>query len=658
MGPGTAYSSVGHYADMRHCTVLLALAMTVRAQPVEPVIRISTSLVQIDAIVTDNKTGRLVTDLRATDFEISQDSKRRDTTAFSFVQVTEAARKPSTGVPPPASGNGVAPEQVRRTMAIVVDDLSLAFPDLVRVRDAVKGFVGQLGDGDVAAIVPMSGGMGIYSQFTTDRALLTAAADMIRLNPWASPMDAPSPLVGAFSEEVQALRAGALGSLQTAIRGLRNMPGRKSLVLISSGYYAPNSFDAGMDQIADEATRAAVSIYAIDPGVGAPGWTDAEIQTPARSEPYDRARAREGWRGAIISATARTGGLYFKNDNGLKELLARALDDQSSYYLLGYNPGSDSFDRKFHKISVRVLRPGVTVRSRTGYVGVEDGPAQPAESGARRMIQSLLGPFQVNDLHTRLNAAVRPDSEKGGRQGLLISRLWVDGRDLTFEKGTDGKFHTELEVAVASFNPQGLLRDHTEKAYRLSLTDAQLAEARRSGVLYSIYSPAAVPGPYHVRMAIRERGTERVGTASQFLVAPDLSKNRLAISGLLLKGLDDVDPDGFVPQPWLTLLRLGQGIDWEATAFRPKLKNGEPKLTVVLRLFRDEKLVQESRPIAITTATKKPSLMPISGSVSVEDVSTPGEYYLQLIVTDHNDKDRAAAQSVAFQVAPPSRPGN
>src|SRR5689334_693335 len=50
----------------------------------DDVVKISVTLVQVDAVVTDRK-GRHVTDLQPEDFEISEDGKRQHLTNFSYV---------------------------------------------------------------------------------------------------------------------------------------------------------------------------------------------------------------------------------------------------------------------------------------------------------------------------------------------------------------------------------------------------------------------------------------------------------------------------------------------------------------------------------------------------------------------------------------------
>src|SRR6185295_17728765 len=103
----------------------------------DDVVRITTNVVQIDAIVT--KDGKQVTDLKPEDFEIFEDNKVQKITNFTYVSnvsplnETVATRSKDPNAAP------VAPVTVRsgdphRTIAIVVDDLGIAFESMGRVR--------------------------------------------------------------------------------------------------------------------------------------------------------------------------------------------------------------------------------------------------------------------------------------------------------------------------------------------------------------------------------------------------------------------------------------------------------------------------------------------------------------------------------------------
>ena len=64
-----------------------------------------------------------------------------------------------------------------------------------------------------------------------------------------------------------------------------------------------------------------------------------------------------------------TDGVSIINTNNIDAMLRRVVDDLSSYYLLGYYTTNTKLDGRFRSISVRLKRPGVTVRARKGYRG-------------------------------------------------------------------------------------------------------------------------------------------------------------------------------------------------------------------------------------------------------------------------------------------------
>ncbi|HEY8205276.1 MAG TPA: VWA domain-containing protein, partial [Pyrinomonadaceae bacterium] len=141
----------------------------------EDVVRITTNLVQVDAVVTD-KDGKIVTDLKPEEVEIFEDGRQQKITHFSY-NVTETAEpaKETKSTPadknaPPVPPSRLRPEDIRRTIALVVDDLGLSFESTYFVRRALKKFVDeQMQPGDLVAIIRTSGGMGALQQFTSDK---------------------------------------------------------------------------------------------------------------------------------------------------------------------------------------------------------------------------------------------------------------------------------------------------------------------------------------------------------------------------------------------------------------------------------------------------------------------------------------------------------
>jgi len=222
---------------------LLAVAVAALASPGQiesPIIRVTVNLVQVDAVVTDSK-GRQVTDLKAEDFEITEDGRPQKITNFSYIRLAPPAPPPAAPLPPGTVAPPPAPAvakrgDVRRTIVLVVDDLGLSFESMGEVRHDLKHFVEQqLQPGDLAAIVRTSGGMGALDQFTTDRRLLLAAVERLRWYPGGrsglSAMEPVNPGPGsgleARSQDAQFRRVtyslGTLGAVSYLLNGMRDM---------------------------------------------------------------------------------------------------------------------------------------------------------------------------------------------------------------------------------------------------------------------------------------------------------------------------------------------------------------------------------------------------------------------------------------------------
>src|SRR5688572_25096712 len=261
----------------------------------DEVVRITTKLVQVDAVVTDGK-GKLVTDLKPEELQIFEDGKPQTITNFSYYVAAPDLPPPVARTPtsdrnaPPVPPTRLRPDQVRRTMALVVDDLGLSFESTHFVRQALKKFVDQqMQPGDLVAIIRTSGGMGALQQFTSDKRMLYAAIERVRWSGFGrsgigafAPIEAPLPGANAeederSGEDPDQLRedmfaVGTLGALNYVVRGLRELPGRKSILLLSDGIKVFNQDDPArtdrvlqnMKRLIDLANRSSVVIYTMD----------------------------------------------------------------------------------------------------------------------------------------------------------------------------------------------------------------------------------------------------------------------------------------------------------------------------------------------------------------------------------------------------------
>jgi VWFA-related protein len=201
-----------------------------------PNLRITVTLVQVDAVVTDSA-GRHITDLQRDDFELLQDGEPQKITYFSY--------QPAPPPLPPAPDGSSAPltaGQVRRTVALVVDDLALSYDNIVRVRIALREYVEkQMQPGDLVALIRTGGGVAILEQFTADKRILLEAIDLLKwrfsgrtgMVPIAPTADGTghrqhSPEMLDYGYTLAAL--GALNTMEQVIGGMKEFPGRKSVV--------------------------------------------------------------------------------------------------------------------------------------------------------------------------------------------------------------------------------------------------------------------------------------------------------------------------------------------------------------------------------------------------------------------------------------------
>ncbi len=544
-------------------------------RPGQDVVRINTQLVQVDVVVTDKK-GKHVEDLTEDDFELLVDGKKQQLTHFSHVSLPAVKREPpakksaerviaSESMPT----RQIAPEDVRRTIAFVVDDMGLSPPSMALARETLKTFVKeQMQEGDLVAIIRTGSGLGMLEQFTSDKRILYTAIERLVWNPLSRDM-MPTFADTSGADEMDAAQAdeqaeqqavadsfadfqetsfttGTLGATSFVVRGLRNFPGRKSVILLSDGFRinSKNNNDNSTEQVMQSlqnlveiANRSSVVIYSIDakglqpymPGANVGGRPSASAHSDALQTAQE---ALEG----LNFLSQQTGGFTVVNTNDLNIGIDEALYDQQSYYLIGFDPDNDKFDQRRHSIKVNVNRPGLKVRTRSGFYGVSDGepgnepPAAPKTRGSQ-ILSALFAPMGARDLSLRIT----PYFFNSSKEGPLVRTLFhIDCSKLTFKDGLDGKKQLNVELAAFVFDEEGAPADFTSRRLALNFDEKRYREVLAEGLAYRADFQLKKPGAYQFRAVLRDEETGRTGSAGQFIRMPDLSKNRLALSGLIM----------------------------------------------------------------------------------------------------------------------------
>lgn len=696
-----------------------------RTPPQKPaqddVLRVTTNLVQVDIVVTDND-GRQVADLKPEEFEISENGKRQPITHFSYISTSPGLAISTEETKPRTVENKVvAParlrrEQVRRTMALVVDDLGLSFESVGFVRQALKRFVDQqMQPNDLVAVLRTSAGVGTLQQFTSDKRLIHAAIDRVRWYPQGRSGLSPSRTLEEasagsdmrdslqFIKEAEDKRAelysvGTFGALAPVVQSLGDMPGRKSLVLVSEAFRLftaegrNTQLILAMRRLTEQANAASVTIYTMDASglqtdtiqaadkegarayvispeqfAATAGANNSVATNPnprtvprvdslsAQSERdsgdafrrlnalMDSRRNDRSEAHTVLSyLAASTGGLFMKNRNDLGAALGRIMDDQKGFYLIGYRPDDPSVNaptRQMRSLTVKVKRPGVKWRTRSGYFGLTDEEKlSKPKTREEQLVAALISPFASSDIVVRLTSLF--GDEPNGTT-YVRSLLHIDANNLALKEAA-GLRSTDLEIIAVAIGDNGKVVDQLSYPQTVKVSgEDEYQRMLQGGLTFILNFPMSKPGAYQMRVVVRDTSSERLGAAMQYVEVPDLSKNRLTLSGVVVSGIDsnktttstDIDPQS---GPARRRLRQGMLLDYRYNIYNAQTDStGKPQLETQMRLFRDGQVVFTGKSLALDPSQQKnmKRLMG-AGRIRLGPDLIPGEYIVQITVTD------------------------
>jgi VWFA-related protein len=679
----------------------------------QDVVKITTNLVQVDAVVT--KDSKYVTDLTADEFEIFEDGKPQPITNFSYVSNVKTDAVAAPRVKQPSAKDKTAPpippavaqlHDTRRIIALVIDDLGMSVPSISDARRQARKFINeQVAPNDLVAIMHTSGEVGALQQFTTDRRVLFNAIDRLRWYPCSragastftplgvEPTPADAPCGGTRN------LGGTLQVLKFIVDGMRELPGRKSLVLMSD--FLPietqepatgslnvgdggisdvrTNYTAQLRKVAEMAIRASVVIYAVDtrglaytgitaadslfnPMSGtfgrAPTSTSTQITNVINSTLSARSMAmisrREG--GDLIAR--QTGGFMIRNSNDFG--LSRIAEDQKGYYLLAYKPSDTTFNKKFHHIKLTVKRKGLSVRTRNGFLGVRETEVPQPLSTNGQLAKALMSPFGANEVTVRLTS-LYANFETGS---MLRSLLYIDSKDLTFLAEPGGAKVATFDMGIILFGENGRMVDQQMRQVTVRLTQDVYENAMESGLVYTLDTPIKQAGAFQYRIALRDQNSSKVGSAGQFIEVPNLEKGKMALSGLVvLKDRPDQPAAGVAASggreaittgPAVRQFHQGDKLIYAYSIYNAPL--GEtthaPQLNVLARIFRDGKLVFTGPASTIDGAQADAKRVPSVGRLVLGPDFEPGQYVLQVVVTDQltKEKPQVSAQWIDFEI--------
>jgi VWFA-related protein len=431
------------------------------------------------------------------------------------------------------------------------------------------------------AVVHTGGRSDAAQEFTSNKRLLLAAVDKFIGRKLPSPtiarneeyfrqLDAPL-RDNRIPDPYEIERGYNAQSMLSTVRQVAEWFGgvrgrRKTMLLISEGIDyditdvirqmdAPGNVASMLIDDIREAVaataRSNVSIYAIDPRgltqlgddtIGVTSWADAN-PSQTSSDGGGSTTARPGIGAASLrnelqlsqdslrQLADETGGFAAVNTNQFGSAFGRIVSDNSSYYVLAYYPPSPKRDGKFHRIQVRVTRPGLTVRARRGYASPKGKPPAPrttSNDGASPVaLEALNSPLPVSGLRTRLFAAPFKGVD---RNASVLLGIEMAGRDLRLDA------NSRVEVSYLAVDQKGKVFGGKTDKITLNLRPETRARVEQSAfrVLARMDLP---PGMYQVRAATHDTTGGIVGSVIQDLEVPDFTRLPLSMSGLVITSM-------------------------------------------------------------------------------------------------------------------------
>lgn len=558
--------------------------------------------VSLDLIVRDSK-GKVVRNLKPDDVQILENGVEQKIKELHLVEGRDSAT-------PAAGGNArVAPLKTSNLVCIVLHNIDVHTRKFA--TDAVEEFLAKpMPAGTWIGVFNLGGGLSVLQQFTTDRSVVlqaskksytgvnpdfaTSAALVNSANPTemavvgggagggqGSSGSLGSMVIGGGQMNTAAINGAdvsnsqsanvargqaaeerrqfggiegqkAFDQMQTLIRQLGSLPGRKTVLLLSPGVIATGVEPDKFKSLVTAANSTDISIYAIDVnGMDANSSAMAGINmthTAASSSSRtgvggqdtsmsdSAAVARQGdtlhdaVRGSNPQAPLRmlsegTGGA-FASGNDLRKPFQRIVDDLGAHYEAVYHPASDVWDGRLRKIEVK-SRSGLTVESRKAYFALPD------PQGLKSFDAPALIALGTNPLpHTfDFGASAYQFRPNAGVSQYAVA-FAVPGTDMTATALPQQKqYRLHVSVLALVKDSKGQVVHKLSRDYPMAVPDDKL-EATKAFTLNATLPFQIAPGHYTVETAVVDFEGRRASTGTLQIDNPE--RQGVGISSLVL----------------------------------------------------------------------------------------------------------------------------
>jgi len=235
---------------------------------------------------------------------------------------------------------------------------------------------------------------------------------------------------------------------------------------------------------------------------------------------------------------AATGGKEYVNTNGLKEAVADAIENGSSYYTIGYVPSHKDFHGEFRKIQIKVDGSAARLAYRAGYYADPPDSTGPHALGQVSLILSATMHGAPPSTEILFKARVLPASDpafKGTSFGTApvgemaanlkppttryVVDYAIDPRGIQFKPDPKGSRTAQIELVLIAYNNEGERVNYLDRGFSLTISEEryQLTVAHGLPIRMELDLP---PGPNYLRIAVQDLDTTRCGSLETAVVVP------------------------------------------------------------------------------------------------------------------------------------------
>jgi VWFA-related protein len=477
------------------------------SNPAPYTMQVNSHVVLTDVTVTDNL-GNPVTGLTNSDFLILDNKKPQKLSSFEEHRQQIASFREASATPGSFSNDYLRhpPAQVN---VLLFDTTTINIEDQMFLFQQMKQFMNHLPAGEPFAVFARAGDMTVeLTSFTDDHAKLIAAIQK------AIPrLRLPS-----------ARAASDLDTLQQIAMYLSQVPGRKNIVWFTGGsnmLLGPNPMWIAMDPqarraIYDLLEAERICIYPID----ARGLTTAVgLAGLAIATQHSQMQQDAG----------ATGGAAFVDTNGLATATQHILATDGDYYTLSYAANDQKGNGKWHRVEVKLSRPGYRLSYRQGYfddksTGQQTAPARGPIAKTRTMLRPGGNKLEVaNDRSEPIvfsveitpgspTATIEPvDTPLKHGQSRYVVHYHVPAREVFASKVKGDTGTDEVGTAVLAYDRDGGLVAHKALRFTFDVDESKVTSLPNASLHFNqtLNLPA---GQTYLYLAVWDMTTGRLGT--------------------------------------------------------------------------------------------------------------------------------------------------